>query len=77
MQSTIGLVLVPFYRGAVVFKEEATKAYRDTKCSRPLLSRSGCIYTGKTSISKKVIVLVPFYRGAVVFKNRNIQYVKS
>ena len=36
-------VLVPFYRGAVVFAE--FKAFiENEKYSRPLLSRSGCIY---------------------------------
>ena len=37
------LVLVPFYRGAVVFRlQEEHK--RHTASSRPLLSRSGCIF---------------------------------
>ena len=36
-------VLVPFYRGAVVFRlQEEHK--RHTASSRPLLSRSGCIF---------------------------------
>ena len=36
--------------------------------SRPLLSRSGCIFLrGKILIIVVVSVLVPFYRGAVVF----------
>ena len=36
-------VLVPFYRGAVVFTNNKTKNLED-RSSRPLLSRSGCIY---------------------------------
>ena len=37
------VVLVPFYRGAVVFRlQEEHK--RHTASSRPLLSRSGCIF---------------------------------
>ncbi len=39
-------VLVPFYRGAVVFKYgDCGDSYRAV-CSRPLLSRSGCISMG-------------------------------
>ena len=38
-------------------------------CSRPLLSRSGCIYELCDQWFQKIqCVLVPFYRGAVVFK---------
>ena len=64
-------VLVPFYRGAVVFSlnkglEEARKG------SRPLLSRSGCIYILLMILPKKSLVLVPFYRGAVVFRTVRI-----
>ena len=36
-------VLVPFYRGAVVFEELDDNELWDIECSRPLLSRSGCI----------------------------------
>ena len=36
-------VLVPFYRGAVVFHERPRNRVEKTTCSRPLLSRSGCI----------------------------------
>ena len=39
------IVLVPFYRGAVVFQVK-TKMLNLKQCSRPLLSRSGCIYYG-------------------------------
>ena len=35
--------------------------------SRPLLSRSGCIYNPFESRFILNVVLVPFYRGAVVF----------
>ena len=36
--------------------------------SRPLLSKSGCIYSRKkVNMKKYTKVLVPFYRGAVVF----------
>ena len=36
-------VLVPFYRGAVVFKMTEFDNVREALGSRPLLSRSGCI----------------------------------
>ena len=36
-------VLVPFYRGAVVFPTDKNIVVRGKSCSRPLLSRSGCI----------------------------------
>ena len=36
--------------------------------SRPLLSRSGCIYKNELYKILENMVLVPFYRGAVVFK---------
>ena len=36
-------VLVPFYRGAVVFVQPQVKSFGVTSSSRPLLSRSGCI----------------------------------
>ena len=37
------IVLVPFYRGAVVFHIEMARELLKEVCSRPLLSRSGCI----------------------------------
>ena len=37
-------VLVPFYRGAVVFKNVSEHNYQNIHSSRPLLSRSGCIF---------------------------------
>ena len=43
MDKLLEVVLVPFYRGAVVFRlQEEHK--RHTASSRPLLSRSGCIF---------------------------------
>ena len=42
--TTLALVLVPFYRGAVVFARRTFSAIRYVVSSRPLLSRSGCIY---------------------------------
>ena len=62
------VVLVPFYRGAVVFITERENMESSQICSRPLLSRSGCIYAMKLFLDNNFsIVLVPFYRGAVVF----------
>ena len=60
------MVLVPFYRGAVVFITKLFKR-KTTVGSRPLLSRSGCIYENLSYRNKRRLVLVPFYRGAVVF----------
>ena len=37
------MVLVPFYRGAVVFTANKLLDAISTESSRPLLSRSGCI----------------------------------
>ena len=37
--------------------------------SRPLLSRSGCIYSNFKEAFLRFLVLVPFYRGAVVFNS--------
>ena len=117
MKVTYKMVLVPFYRGAVVFKkimkgrtmytmfsspfiEErlyfvsySKERYPNTtlfsspfieerlylillkntlqkkKRSRPLLSRSGCIYGLDIRLDMNgYTVLVPFYRGAVVFR---------
>ena len=44
-------------------------------CSRPLLSRSGCIYFRDLSYYDIYLVLVPFYRGAVVFKRCKHEHV--
>ena len=85
-------VLVPFYRGAVVFHSGQNVEYWSKRnefsspfieerlylhkqqgenkmkiCSRPLLSRSGCIYWFRPHDNIPRLVLVPFYRGAVVF----------
>ena len=45
-------VLVPFYRGAVVFKCQNVKINL-VYCSRPLLSRSGCILLIAPTYNKK------------------------
>ena len=63
-------VLVPFYRGAVVFLPY-DDVYLIEISSRPLLSRSGCISkTENNGTCDDIWVLVPFYRGAVVFKEK-------
>ena len=62
-------VLVPFYRGAVVFHNPFYPCLSCGFRSRPLLSRGGCIYKGYITRVKNIVVLVPFYRGAVVFKH--------
>ena len=41
--------------------------------SRPLLSRSGCIWTLWKNTIILTTVLVPFYRGAVVFERKNME----
>ena len=61
------MVLVPFYRGAVVFLELSFAKYVALFGSRPLLSRSGCISQQTKNRILEQEVLVPFYRGAVVF----------
>ena len=69
------MVLVPFYRGAVVFLELSFAKYVALFGSRPLLSRSGCILNLRKKGINGLTVLVPFYRGAVVFHNRQkIEY---
>ena len=42
--------------------------------SRPLLSRSGCIYLSDANLSGANLVLVPFYRGAVVFTTKRCRF---
>ena len=63
-------VLVPFYRGAVIFPNTELRESARSTCSRPLLSRSGCIFLKYEKDSTGIPVLVPFYRGAVVFQER-------
>ena len=84
-------VLVPFYRGAVVFPKKSTngqllmmkfsspfieerlyfqmKKNRQQKClgSRPLLSRSGCIYNMKTTTYAKLSFSSPFIEERLYF----------
>ena len=64
-------VLVPFYRGAVVFGRKMKIEQTEKIGSRPLLSRSGCIFGFIRTITYQDYVLVPFYRGAVVFYHDN------
>ena len=67
ISNTRKTVLVPFYRGAVVFFLSFTPTIVE-RSSRPLLSRSGCILMELHNKNlPKLGVLVPFYRGAVVF----------
>ena len=55
------LVLVPFYRGAVVFPKRNFTVTKINKCSRPLLSRSGCIYgTGMYCVEIEKLFSSPF-----------------
>ena len=61
----------PFIEERLYLKQQKNTSLI-TNCSRPLLSRSGCISVEK---EKKYIlkhVLVPFYRGAVVFKETDL-----
>ena len=44
MDKLLEVVLVPFYRGAVVFGLTDNIAQAKSYSSRPLLSRSGCIW---------------------------------
>ena len=45
-------VLVPFYRGAVVFISRLKNNKFQKKGSRPLLSRSGCIYLERSNMNE-------------------------
>ena len=70
-------VLVPFYRGAVVFNATMVSPLQ-TQCSRPLLSRSGCIWNNSIIwLFQNLTVLVPFYRGAVVFLRSVALYMRD
>ena len=60
------IVLVPFYRGAVVFYSPDKHNYSDVLFSSPFIEER--LYLVNLKLIKKVLkVLVPFYRGAVVF----------
>ena len=62
-------VLVPFYRGAVVFKmKKITDEY--TEAVLVPFYRGAVVFKQlkNTLIMQFIIVLVPFYRGAVVFQ---------
>ena len=60
-------VLVPFYRGAVVFFAEFRMNYILEQFSSPFIEERLYLKTFRSTIIKTFIVLVPFYRGAVVF----------
>ena len=61
------VVLVPFYRGAVVFPKKLLKKFQKVLVLVPFY-RGAVVFrtTGKFSHGYE-LVLVPFYRGAVVF----------
>ena len=66
-------VLVPFYRGAVVFENLVMAMSYDELFSSPFIEeRLYLIYDREPFIG--VVVLVPFYRGAVVFTH-GIKYM--
>ena len=59
-------VLVPFYRGAVVFTFETIKDEKTFEFSSPFIEER--LYFVNADLSgADLSVLVPFYRGAVVF----------
>ena len=60
-------VLVPFYRGAVVFYDELMIELEEC-CVLVPFYRGAVVFKVNLKLIKKVLVLVPFYRGAVVFK---------
>ena len=53
-------VLVPFYRGAVVFKLLRKWVGKHVPRSRPLLSRSGCIWVREKKYSEELMFSSPF-----------------
>ena len=69
-------VLVPFYRGAVVFNMKTTTYAKLSKLfSSPFIEERLYLYV-MSHVEKKEIVLVPFYRGAVVFLVQNNTLLK-
>ena len=62
------VVLVPFYRGAVVFGWKTRTPYAKREFSSPFIEERLYLTPKFKSVFKRNIVLVPFYRGAVVFR---------
>ena len=74
MRST---VLVPFYRGAVVFFKNDNLSHGNTRVLVPFY-RGAVVFKKQyvKSMIKIQSVLVPFYRGAVVFELKaNLEYI--
>ena len=65
---TLQTVLVPFYRGAVVFSGVKRKSGRYPWVLVPFYRGAVVFLTRLYNCSALNAVLVPFYRGAVVFK---------
>ena len=61
------MVLVPFYRGAVVFLELSFAKYVALFGSRPLLSRSGCISRALGNSNIKAKFSSPFIEERLYF----------
>ena len=73
---TICKVLVPFYRGAVVFWWRKWSWYCiRPKFSSPFIEERLYLSLGASLHTIKEQVLVPFYRGAVVFDGRKCKSV--
>ena len=72
------MVLVPFYRGAVVFIAEYESALTFHKRSRPLLSRSGCISNQVIDRYRKGTVFSsPFIEERLYFERAFIYPVRT
>ena len=71
------MVLVPFYRGAVVFNAKYCSMCGNKLFSSPFIEER--LYLMKVLIlyHLKICVLVPFYRGAVVFHKYFERYLKD
>ena len=69
------MVLVPFYRGAVVFSVSKVLYKKGNMFSSPFIEERLYLKHIK-HLSAISIVLVPFYRGAVVFKENYHVYQK-
>ena len=68
-------VLVPFYRGAVVFRRNGKdKKETETRFSSPFIEERLYFEEVGKYIPELELVLVPFYRGAVVFEHSGVIY---
>ena len=70
-------VLVPFYRGAVVFWHDWCNLCGKKENVLVPFYRGAVVFENKMTQLENAKVLVPFYRGAVVFDIARLIYVRT